>query len=299
MTNQTSSKAKETKAESSSNNLPIAPFDPGSVKLYSIIASIGLLVSLSLVYYYLHSIQGKVNDTTDERIFYLILILFGISVSALVFGVLKTYATLTGTVQHTTLNMTGPGVGIVLVVLGGFYLPTKELNHIVTIRVFDQKKKPLTQGNIKIYLNDYIRTQSIDNVGQALFTGLPAEMLQNKLKIELSSPGYNTKTYDTVLTSSKAMNFTLALSEVIIISGRVKTAAEMPIKDVEVNVDGTRYYAKTATDGTYTLRLQEYTIGDEISITTSNENYEDKTLPLKLLTPEMKDQDIFLNPIAH
>jgi len=73
----------------------------------------------------------------------------------------------------------------------------------------------------------------------------------------------------------------------------------MPIKGVEIDVDGTRYYAVSITDGTYNLRLEEYTLGDEITLTTSHKNFEDKTISLRINSPEIKNQDIFLNPVKH
>ena len=266
---------------------------------YAIITGIGFFVSFLLVYYYLQHIQGKVSDQVDQRIFYLILIFFGISASAMIFGMMNTYAVLTGKKQDIQLKMTGPGVGVILVVLGGLYLPQQSSEKNVTIRLFDWKKNPVTQGDVKIYLKEYIRTQSIDNMGQALFTGIPADMAKNKMKIEVSSPGYATKYFDTLVTSSTPLELTLPLTAVVNISGRVKTAAEIPIKGVEINVDGTRYYAISITDGSYKLRLEEYTLGDEITLTTSQKNYEDKTISIRINSPEMKNQDIFLNPITH
>lgn len=119
------------------------------------------------------------------------------------------------------------------------------------------------------------------------------------MKIEVSSPGYATKYYDTLVINSKPLELILPLTTVVYISGKVKTAAEIPIKGVEINVDGTRYYANSITDGSYKLRLEEYTLGDEINITTSQKDYEDKTISIRINSPDMKNQDIFLNPIAH
>jgi len=266
---------------------------------YGIITGIGFLVSFALVYYYLQHIQGKVTDQVDQRIFYLILILFGISASALIFGMMNTYAVLTGKKQNISLKMTGPGVGVILVVLGGLYLPQKSAEKTVTIRVYDWKNNPVSQGDVKIYLKEYIRTQSIDNMGQALFTGIPSDMARNKVKIEVSSPGYATKYFDTLVVDSKPLELTLPLTEVVFISGKVKTAAEIPIKGVEINVDGTRYFAISITDGSYKLRLEEYTLGDEISLTTSHKDFEDKTISLRINSPNIENRDIFLNPITH
>lgn len=265
---------------------------------YAVVAGAGLLLSLVLVYYYLQYIVGKVSEEVDQRMFYLILLLFGISVSALVFGVMNTYAVLTGKKQDIQLKMAGPGVGVLLVVLGGLYLPKPAADKNVTIRLFDWKKKPVTQGDVKIYLDEYIRTQSIDKMGQALFSGIPEAVVNSKIKIEVSSPGYATKNFDTLVTSGKPLELMLPLTTQILITGKIKTAAEMPIKGVEVNVDGTRYYAVSITDGTYSLKLGEYTLGDQVTLTTSHKKYEDKTIPLKINSPDIT-QDIFLNPVAH
>jgi len=285
--------------QSQSGKDKLMPSHRMPVSGYSILAGIGFVISFLLIYYYLQYIQGKVSDEVDQRMFYLILICFGISVSALVFGVMNTYAVLTGKQQNMSLKMTGPGVGVILVVLGGLYLPQKSPEKNVTIRVFDWKKNPVTDGDVKIYLKEYIRTQSIDKMGQALFSGIPSEMMKNKMKIEVSGPGYTTKYFDTLVTNSNPLELTLPLTTVVYISGRIKTAAEVPIKGVEVSVDGTRYFAISITDGSYKLRLEEYTLGDEINLTTSHKDFEDKTTLLRINSPDIRNQDIFLNPVAH
>ncbi len=295
----TNDKSVTTKYTAKSEENETMPAHRLPVSRYSIIAGIGFILSLFLIYYYLQFVQGKVTDSVDQRMFYLILILFGISASALVFGVMNTYAVLKGKKQNVKFKMAGPGIGVILIVLGGFYLPAKSTEKNIAIRLFDRKKNPVTQGDVKIYLKEYFRTQSIDKMGQALFTGLPEDLFKTKMKIEVSCPGYTTKVFDTLLANSKPLELTLPLTTVVIISGRIKTAAEIPIKGVEIDVDGTRYYAISITDGTYNLRLEEYTLGDEITLTTSHKDFEDKTVSLKINSPEIKNQDIFLNPVTH
>ena len=267
---------------------------------YIKIAIIGFIVSILTVYYYLRFIQGNVAEQVDQRIFYLILILFGIAASAVVFGVMNSYATLKGESFNNKFKLAGPVAGIVLVVLGGLYLPhSGQAEKIITIRVFDHNKNPVAQGGVKLYLQDYIRTQSIDNMGQALFTGIPDNSLKKKMKIEVSSPGYATKQFDTVLNQAGTLELVLPLTAVVIISGHIKRADENPIRNVEINVDGTRYVATSINDGSYSLRLEEYTLGDEITLTTSHPDYEDKTISLRINSPEIKNIDFFLNPVDH
>jgi hypothetical protein len=288
------------KYENDTKNIPSDKWANSSerpVSVYSAIAIVGFILTLFLVFYYLQYIQGKVTDEVDQRMFYLILVLFGISVSALVFGLMNSYAVFKGEKQNAKLKITGPAVGVMLVVLGGFYLPRTSDDKNVTIRVFDWKKNPVLQGDVKIYLKEYVRTQSVDKMGQALFTGIPTNIFRNKIKIEVSSPGYTTCSFDTLLSNSGSLELTLPLKTEVMISGRVKTAAEIPIRGVEINVEGTRYYALSITDGSYLLHLNEYTLGDEITLTTSHKDYEDKTIALKITSPDIINNDIFLNPI--
>lgn len=269
----------------------------GSVKTNIIIAVSGFIVSILAIYFYLQ-MQEKLSDQVDQRIYYLILVVFGIAVSAVVFGLMNSYASLKGETLDKKLQLAGPIVGVVLTVFGGFYIAPVPMEKTVTIRVFDKNKKPVTEGDVKIYLPEYIRNQSIDKMGQALFTGIPQESIKSRIKIEVSSPGYFTKHYDTVLNKQGTLELTLPLSDVVIISGQVKRANETPISDVEINVDGTRYVAYSVSNGTYQLRLEEYTLGDEITITTTHGGFEDKTRSVKINGPQIKEIDFVLQPVG-
>ena len=83
----------------------------------------------------------------------------------------------------------------------------------------------------------------------------------------------------------------------ITIIGKVKTAAEMPIQGAEVNVEGTKHFAISTTDGTYKLVLDDFLPGEEITISTSHPQFEDKFF---FFLPKDKkiDLDIYLNPIT-
>ena len=279
----------------SGNDAAPIPVNRKALTLYSIMAVSGFILSLLILYYYLYALQGNIITGADQRRFYGLLVVFGIAVSALIFGSIHAYAALKGE-RYIKFTVAGPVAVALLVMLGGFLLAPKNIDKTITIRVSDWKKNPVTQGEVKIYLKEYIRTQSIDNMGQALFTGIPAQATRSKIKIEISSPGFTTKDFDTLLQNTGPLELVLPLTTVVFISGRIKTAAETPIKGVEVSVEGTRYYAVSITDGSYNLRLEEYTLGDEINITTSHPGFEDKTISLRISAPDIKNQDIFLNP---
>ena len=258
------------------------------------LAGSGLTLAVASLLFY-----GLQKDSISSTLCLILLAAFGAGISAFIMGLVHIRAFQQQIKPSPLLKIAGPFTGLLGVLLGGFLLANNNSEKNITVRLFDWKKNPITQGEVKIYLNEYVRTQSIDKMGQALFTGIPAGTSQRIIKIEVSSPGYASKIFDTMLLNSKPLELTLPLTSVVFISGKIKTAAEVPIKGVEISADGTRYYAISITDGTYNLRLEEYTLGDEISLTTSHKDFEDKTIALRIQSPSIQNQDIFLNPIAH
>jgi len=239
------------------------------------------------------------KDGSSQTLRIILVAAFGIGITAFIMSLVHIYTFKQQLKPSPLLKMAGPFAGLLSMLLVGLLLSNNGGDKNITIRLFDWKKNPITQGEVKIYLPEYIRTQSIDKMGQALFTSIPAGTFYSNMKIEVSSPGYASKVFDTLLHNSKPLELTLPLTTVVFISGKIKTAAELPIKGVEVSADGTRYYAISITDGTYNLRLEEYTLGDEINLTTSHKDFEDKTIALRIQAPNIQNQDIFLNPIAH
>ena len=264
------------------------------ITAYAATAAAGFIGAALLLYYY-----NQQKESLPKSLILFLLTLFATAISAIFFGLSNYHAVVTNKKPALSIKITGPLIGILIIFAGAIYLPPTITEKNITIRIFDWKKNPIVQGDVKIYLEEYIRTQSVDKMGQALFTSIPSKIFNHKIKIEVSSPGYASRLFDTLITSSKPLELTLPLNAIIVISGKIKTAAEIPIKGVEINADGTRYYAVSITDGSYSLRLEEYTLGDEITLTTSHKNYEDKTISLLINAPTIKNQDIFLNPVSH
>jgi len=185
---------------------------------------------------------------------------------------------------------------IILGVIAKMFLSGKSADNPVTIRILDPQRKPVIKGDIVLHLPDYELSRAVDGRGEALFKDIPAN---TSIRIDVASQGYDKYTVDTILGPGKTIELVLSTLRVIHISGRVKTAAEVPLKNIEVSVDGTRYYAQSITDGTYNIVLKGYTIGNEITITASGDNYADKRMPLKINAPEMNNIDFVLEPIHH
>lgn len=259
---------------------------PLSIATYITISAIGFLISFFCIYYYFHFIQGNVTEQTSQKAFYLVLIVFGISTSALIFGAMNSYGTLKGKKFDTEFQFAGPVVGVILVVLGGFYLPKSFSQQTLSIRVVNEKNIPVTNGKVILYFLHHTREEFINDKGLAIFSDINEDDLTGKIKLDIKSDGFSRLTFDTLLKSFAPVQISLSQIGVIHISGKVTNADEMPIVDVDILADGTRFYGTTITDGTYSFDLFDYLIGDKVKLVTSRKDYKDKTV---LLTIEKQD----------
>lgn len=270
---------------------------PVNSSTYLLISAVSLVAAIAIGYYYLHNMQQGGNEKMDDRIFYLVLVLFGIAASALIFGVMNSYASLKGIQSNVTYKFTGPVVGVILTVVGGFMLPKPATDQLLSIRLFDQDKNPVTRGNVTITFPHYQRSAFINNNGMVVFPDIPDDQLRNKIIINVVSDGYANVTLDTMLANFSPINLTLNQSKVIRISGTVKNAADNPIRDVAVEVDGTPYATKTINDGSFDIPIPGYHFGDRITLVTSHPSYEDKSKELVIESGEINNIEFVLNPV--
>jgi hypothetical protein len=268
---------------------------PLSPKNYVLIAVCGLLISIGCVAGYISFIDQLNKNNVAHQIFYLILILFGISTSAFIFGAMKSFASITGTRYNTKFNFTGPIVGILLTVVGGFYLPEKFNSELsLTVRTYNYKNEPLKDAIVKVYLDNMILNQPVNSDGQIIFF-IPENKSDN-LKVEVNANGYQPEFKTVNIKSSTTLDILLQKPKTFVISGKVTNADEAPVPNVEINIDNSDFYTKSATNGYFLLNFHDFNIGDEISIITSHPKYKDKIIPLKIEKIE-QELNIVLSPI--
>ena len=270
---------------------------PVSVTTYLLISGVSLIAAVIVGYYYFHSLKQAGNEKMDDRVFYLVLILFGIAASALIFGIMNSYASLKGIQSSVTYKFTGPIVGVILTVLGGFMLPKGTSDQILSIRVFNEDNHPVTRGTVTITFPHYQRSSAINNDGLVVFPDIPEDQLRNDIIINVVSDGYDNVTLDTLLSGFSPVKITLNQAKVIRLAGTVKDAADRPIRDVEVQVDGTPYATRTTNDGSFEIPIPGYHFGDRVTLVTSHSSYEDKSKIFEIESGEIDHIEFVLNPV--
>ncbi len=270
---------------------------PLATTTYVLISAISLVAAVFIGYYYLTHMKKAATERMDDRIFYLVLILFGTAASALIFGIMNSYASMKGITSGAEYKFTGPVVGVIITVLGGFMLPKSSTDQFLSVRLFDEERKPVKKGSITLSFPHYQREESVNDRGMAMFPEIPQDQLRNKIIIHAESDGYSSVTLDTLLSSFDPINISLSQSKIIRIKGVAKDAAERPVKDVEVTVDGTPFFAKTINDGSFEIAVDGYHFGDRITLVTSHAGYEDKMKDFQIQSGEINKIEFVLNPV--
>jgi len=264
---------------------------------YLLIAIVSLVAAVGIGYYYFHYMRPGGTEKMDDRVFYLVLILFGMSASALVFGIMNSYASLKGVEANVSYKFTGPVVGVILTVLGGFMIPKGSSEQMLTVRVFNEDKHPIKRGRVTLSFPHYQREADVNEKGMVVFPEIPYDQLRNRILINVVSDGYASITVDTLLAGFDPVNLTVAQSKIMQVAGTVKDAAERPIKDVDITVDGTPFFAKSINDGSFRIPLPDYHFGDRISLVTSHPAYEDKVKEFTIESGEINKIEFVLNPV--
>lgn len=267
---------------------------PLSIATYITISAIGFVISFFCIYYYFNFIQGSVTEQASQKAFYLVLIVFGIATSALIFGAMNSYGTLRGKKFDTEFQFAGPVVGVILVVLGGFYLPKSLTQQTLSVRVVNEKNIPVTNGKVILYFLHHTREEFINDKGLAIFSDINEDDLTGKIKLDIKSDGFSRLTFDTLLKNFAPLQISLSQLGVVHISGKVTNADEMPIVDVDILADGTRFYGTTITDGSYSFDLFDYLIGDKVKLVTSRKDYKDKSVMLTIDRQDMTNVNFVL-----
>src|SRR5207248_199326 len=106
---------------------------------------------------------------------------------------------LKGTQANVTYKFTGPVVGVILTVLGGFLIPKGSSDQMLSVRVFDQDNMPVTRGRVTLTFPHYQREAMINEKGMVVFPDIPYDQLRNRIIVNVVSDGYASLTVDTLL----------------------------------------------------------------------------------------------------
>jgi hypothetical protein len=140
------------------------------------------------------------RTTLPDGLYYLILVPLGLAAAAFLFGALRGYAKYSGQVLSGNLELRGPAVLFLLVVVLGMYA-NRATEFSLTVRVHGPggAADVLKEGALTVYLGNVQRTSQIGGDGEAIFNGVPASMIGQKARVLASVRGYELASTDSVM----------------------------------------------------------------------------------------------------
>jgi len=248
---------RKTKSKSKENKPIKQPLSPLT---YALISLIALFIGIGILLLFIFKAEDLVALGIDEKVFYILLFPMGFSAAAFLFGAMRSYARYKGKNFGGLLELGGPVVLFLLVIVLGFYLvpDTKPFDFTIFLRDADGKTVLKNQGILKIQLDNVIKKGNIDEDGIVDFKGIPAKFRNAQVPVELEID------YDWQFTNKKTVtdcilkgnNTTLIIEQnygVITISGSVIDEDGNLLSGVKVMVKNLIEY--TDENGLFTIKI--------------------------------------------
>lgn len=160
---------------------------------YALLAGAAFIFALILIGLMLWRADSLVSLGLIGRFFYLVLIPLGLSSAVFLFGCLKSYAVYKGNALGGVLELGGPVVVFILVLILGFWLnpDSSVFSTTVYVRLVDAPTQPFVSGRVLLQLGGDPRNVQVSERGAAYFTGIPANFRGDDVAVSLlDAPGY-------------------------------------------------------------------------------------------------------------
>jgi hypothetical protein len=166
----------------------------GQIAPYAVLSLVGFVCALLLIALLLWNAEKLVALGLTGNFYYLVLVPLGLSVAAFLFGALRSFARYRGKQFGGVLELGGPVVAFLLVLILGFWLPTPASNFPLTVYVHGtggpQDLILRGSGYILIDTAGLRRKASIGSDGEAFFPEVPANFRGQKVPVLLDAEDY-------------------------------------------------------------------------------------------------------------
>jgi len=216
-----------------------------------------------------------------QQVYYLVLVLMGLTAAGFLFGVLKSSATWVGKFWGGTLRLSGSIVGAAVVVIAGYYFIPKAIFFPLTIYVHGeggpQNIVLRNTGRVFLTLGPEISSEFIGENGQAVFPRIPADLRGQLVPGWVESDDYeaigpNVKIAGNnvdLVVKKKIKHFELA--------GTVLDEHGNPLPSVRIALPAYRMETATGSDGRFEFQVTADR-EEMVDLTAEKEGYQTRRL---------------------
>lgn len=193
------------------------------------------------------------------QMWFLLLLVLGLLAAVVLFAVFKSQAIYKGQVLNGTLQLGGPGVLMLVVVLLGHWLvpaPAVSSFHVTVLLQGEQgsrEARPLRrQGQLMLDLGSDQRTKAVGEEGEVHFMALPADLRGKTVGVTLLGADAYELIEPSVTLGEEAARLTVR-PRLLVLQGEVQDERGRPLAQAQVRVAGQQ--VASGPDGHFALRL--------------------------------------------
>lgn len=245
---------------------------------YAMVSLTAFIIGIGLLFLFIFKAGDLVAQGVDGKVFYILLLPLGLSASAFLFGVMSSYAAFKGKVLGSgILRLGGPVVLFLIVIILGFELvpDTTPFDFSIFLRDAGGKAVLTGIGEVRIKLENELKSDSIDEKGCVNFKRIPANFKNTEVIVELEAPGWQFGNGKTVIYCTlEGNNATLIIDRddslccifgsVSNGEGKAIVGAKITIKDIQTS---------TGNDGLFSLSIPREKQQKEQSLSVIKKGY--------------------------
>ena len=161
---------------------------------YAVLSLCSFLFFLLLLALLLWKAERLVALGITGNLYYVVLVPLGLSAAAFLFGALRSYAQYRGKQFGGVLELGGPVVLFLLVLILGFWLPKPASNFPLTVYVYGPGGPHdlilRGSGYVMLDIGGERKKRPVGNDGEAVFSEIPANFRGQEVPIALDADGY-------------------------------------------------------------------------------------------------------------
>ncbi|HUL67204.1 MAG TPA: carboxypeptidase-like regulatory domain-containing protein [Burkholderiaceae bacterium] len=206
------------------------------------IAAGAFLAALAVLALMLYQAERLVRLGLVGNLYYFLLVPLGLAAAVFLFGVLRSYAVYVGKIEGGSIELGGPIVAFLLVVVLGFKLIPNPQPFGLTIFVHGERGRQdvivRNAGSVLLDLGGDRRRESIGDKGQAYFAGIPSNFRGQSISVAVDVQGYETAVPNDAVKIEGDSAYVAIRPKAVELTGYVRTETGQPVVGATVSVSG-------------------------------------------------------------
>ena len=225
---------------------------------YFAVAAIAMVIGLALLGVMLWNPSQLVERGLTGYVWYVLLLLLGLSAAVTTFALFKSYARYKGVMFNSSVELGGPAAMMLIVIVFGFaFVPAPREKFDVTVflhgKAGHQELLLRNEGQLSLALGSDRRTEAVGGKGEARFVGIPADMRGQKVPVGLDADKYELDDPKLELTLGQATFYVALRAKQLRLVGEVADEQGEPLQGARLSVAG--HVITTNEDGRFEVKL--------------------------------------------